>query len=342
MADPRFFRRAEPISLQKIAEIAGGELERADSPEKAFSDVSPLDRAGPDDVSFLDNKRYSAQFRNSAAGACIVEPALVAQAPAGMALIVTATPYLAFARVAQAFYPAERPRPGIHPSAVVHETAKLGRDCEIGAHVVVGAEAEIGVGCRIEPGVVIGDGVRIGDGTQIGANASISHCDIGACCAIHPGVRIGTRGFGFAMDPGGHVDVPQLGTVKVEDFVEIGANSTVDRGAGPDTVIGYGTKIDNLVQIGHNVRMGKGCVLIGQSGVAGSTVLEDYVVVAAQAGVAGHLTLGRGAQIAAASGVMRDVAPGEKVAGAPAMPVREFFRLVALWQRQLKNKDVKK
>jgi UDP-3-O-[3-hydroxymyristoyl] glucosamine N-acyltransferase len=136
--------------------------------------------------------------------------------------------------------------------------------------------------------------------------------------------------------------VPQLGTVIVEDFVEIGANSTVDRGAGPNTVIGYGTKIDNLVQIGHNVRTGQGCVIIGQAGIAGSTLLEDYVIVAAQAGVAGHLTLGRGAQIAATSGVMRDVGPGEKVAGTPAIPVREFFRLVAHWQRQLKKKDAKK
>ncbi|HMB75057.1 MAG TPA: UDP-3-O-(3-hydroxymyristoyl)glucosamine N-acyltransferase [Kiloniellaceae bacterium] len=342
MADPRFFRRAGPISLQKIAEIAGGALHHAKNPELQIADVSPLDRAGPDDISFLDNKRYSDQYRRSAAGACIVEPTFAAQAPADMALIVTPTPYLAFARVAQAFYPEAAARPGCHASAVVDASARIGEGSEIGAHVVVGAGAEIGAGCRIEPGVVVGEGVHIGDGTHIGANASLSHCDVGACCAIHPGVRIGTRGFGFAMDPGGHVDVPQLGTVVIEDFVEIGANSTIDRGAGPDTVIGYGTKIDNLVQIGHNVRTGKGCVLVGQSGVAGSTVLEDFVVVAAQAGVAGHLTLGRGAQIAAASGVMRDVAPGEKVAGAPAMPVREFFRLVALWQRQLRKKDVKK
>lgn len=342
MADPRFFRRAGPITLKKIAEIAGGELARGKASQLEIVDVAPLDRAGPGDISFLENKRYSEQFRRSEATACIVAPGFEDQAPAGMALVVTPKAYLAYARVAQAFYPTESPRPGCHASAVIDDTAKIGKDSEIGPQVVVGAGAIIGDGCCIEAGAVIGEQVRVGDGTRIGANASLSHCDVGACCSIHPGVRIGTRGFGFAMDPGGHVDVPQLGSVVVEDFVEIGANSTVDRGAGPDTVIGYGTKIDNLVQVGHNVRTGRSCVLVGQSGIAGSTVLEDFVVVAAQAGVAGHLTIGKGAQIAATSGVMRDVAPGEKVAGAPAMPVREFFRLVALWQRQLRKKDVKK
>ncbi len=342
MADPRFFQRSGPITLNAIAEIAQGDLLDRNDPGTEIDDVAPLDRAGPKELSFLDNKRYSDSFRQSRAGACVVEPRFVDLSPPQMALIVTPTPYLAYARIAQAFYPGEKPSGGCHPSAVVDATARIGEGTSIGPNAVVGRAVEIGAGCRIDACVVIEDGVSVGDGTHIGANASLSHCDVGRCCQIHPGVRIGTRGFGFAMDPGGHVDVPQLGTVIVEDFVEIGANSTVDRGAGPNAVIGYGTKIDNLVQIGHNVRTGQGCVIVGQAGIAGSTLLEDYVIVAAQAGVAGHLTLGRGAQIAATSGVMRDVGPGEKVAGTPAMPVREFFRLVALWQRQLKKKDAKK
>ena len=342
MADPRFFQRSGPITLRAIAEIAQGDLLDRSDPETEINDVAPLDWAGPKELSFLDNKRYSDSFRQSRAGACVVEPRFVDLSPPQMALIVTPTPYLAYARIAQAFYPREKPSGGCHPSAVVDATARIGEGTSIGPNAVVGRAVEIGAGCRIDACAVIEDGVSVGDGTHVGANASLSHCDVGRCCLIHPGVRIGTRGFGFAMDPGGHVDVPQLGTVIVEDFVEIGANSTVDRGAGPDTVIGYGTKIDNLVQIGHNVRTGQGCVIVGQAGIAGSTLLEDYVIVAAQAGVAGHLTLGRGAQIAATSGVMRDVGPGEKVAGAPAIPVREFFRLVALWQRQLKKKDAKK
>jgi UDP-3-O-[3-hydroxymyristoyl] glucosamine N-acyltransferase len=185
---------------------------------------------------------------------------------------------------------------------------------------------------------VIGQAVRIGDDTAIGANASLSHCDVGERTLIHPGVRIGQRGFGFAIDPAGHVRVPQLGRVIVGDDVEIGANSTVDRGAGPDTVIGDGTMIDNLVQIGHNVRIGKGCIIIAQVGIGGSTVLEDYVVVAAQVGIAGHLRIGSGAQIAAKSGIMRDIAPGAKMAGTPAVPVRQFFRQVAMLENMVRKK----
>jgi len=166
----------------------------------------------------------------------------------------------------------------------------------------------------------------------------LSHCLIGSEVHLHPGVCIGNRGFGFAMGAQGHVDVPQLGRVIVEDGVEIGANSTVDRGAGPDTVIGAGSKIDNLVQIGHNVRLGRGCVLVAQSGIAGSARLEDFVVVAAQGGVAGHLHIGAGAQIGGQSGVMRNLEPGEKVVGSPAMPVKKFFRLVNLWQAMLDKK----
>ena len=181
--------------------------------------------------------------------------------------------------------------------------------------------------------------MSIGAHTHIGSNASLSHCQIGARCAIHPGVRIGQRGFGFDMSPDGHLDVPQLGRVIIGDNVEIGANSTIDRGSGPDTVIGDGCKIDNLVQIGHNVQMGKGCVIVAQSGIAGSAHLEDFVVLAGQAGIAGHVRIAAGTQIAARSGAMRDTQPGSRLAGNPAIPAREYFRQLAALAKLANQKD---
>ncbi len=342
MADRRFFDNAGPFALGDMAEIAEAELPAGTDPARRFSDVAPLDTAGPDDVSFLDNRRYLGQFSESKAGACIVSPEFAERAPAGMLLLLTGRPYRGYAKVAQAFYPVPPPRPGVHPSAVVDASATVGEGSELAAGVVVGARAEIGRGWRIEANSVIGEAVTIGDGTVVGPNASLAYCEVGRACQIHAGARIGTRGFGFSMDPEGFVDVPQLGRVIVGDGVEIGANTTIDRGAGPDTVIGAGAKIDNLVQIGHNVRIGRGCVLVAQSGVAGSTVLQDFVAVAAQAGISGHLKVGAGAQIGAKSGVMRDIPSGMTVLGSPARPVREFFRLCALWDRELKARGKKK
>jgi UDP-3-O-[3-hydroxymyristoyl] glucosamine N-acyltransferase len=336
MADPRFFTVAGPFSLEELAEICGAEVGAAADPGTMYSDVASLDQAGPPQVSFLDNKRYVEQFRASAAGACIVAPKYVEQAPEGMALLITSNPYRAYALVARAFYPAPAQRPGRHPSAVVDPSARIDETAEIGPGVVIGAGAEIGADCRIGASAVIGEGVVVGDACEIGPNATLIYCLVGRDCQIHAGACIGNRGFGFTLDPEGYLDVPQLGRVIIEDGVEVGANSTIDRGTGPDTVIGAGSKIDNLVQIGHNVRLGRGCVLVGQSGVAGSAELEDHVLVGAQAGVAGHLTIGQGARLSAQSGIMRDVQPGLAVAGAPARPIKEFFRLCAIWQRQVK------
>ena len=200
---------------------------------------------------------------------------------------------------------------------------------EVGPFAVVGARAEIGPACRIGPGAVIGEGVQIGPHCRVGAQASISHAILGARVYVYPGARIGQEGFGFAVGPAGFVTVPQLGRVLLEDDVEVGANSTIDRGSTQDTVIGAGSRLDNLVQIGHNVRLGRCCIVVSQAGISGSTVLEDFVVVAAQAGLVGHLRIGAKARIGAQAGVMRDVAAGADVLGAPAIPVREFFRQVA-------------
>lgn len=338
MADPRFFRRAGPFDLSALARIAGAQLAPGADPRISITDVAPLATAGPGDIGFLDNRRYIATLAESRARACILAPELADRAPAGMALLLTATPYKGYALVAQAFYPEPSAPAARHPTAVVDAAASIGPETSIGPGAVIGPRVEIGRACRIGANAVIGEGVVIGDETEVGANVYLGYCVIGRRCRLHAGVCIGNRGFGFAMEPDGSVDVPQLGRVLVEDDVEVGANSTIDRGAGPDTVVGAGSKIDNLVQIGHNVRLGRGCVLVSQSGIAGSTKLEDYVAVAAQAGVAGHLTIGRGARLSAKSGVMRDVAPGKTVGGIPAMPLKEFFRLCAIWRRQVKAK----
>ncbi|GAB3131856.1 UDP-3-O-(3-hydroxymyristoyl)glucosamine N-acyltransferase [Novispirillum itersonii] len=328
MADSRFFRNEGPFSLKSLAEAVGAEARAADD-ARMIADVAPLSTAGADQISFLDNRNYIKQFQASAAGACIVHPDLAALAPAGMDLLVTPEPYRAYAAIAALFYPRAAAVPGIHPRAVVDETAVVDPTAQVDAGAVIGALAEIGAGTIIGPNAVIGEGVVIGPAGSVGANASLSHTIAGAKVHIYPGCRIGQDGFGFAMGPKGHLKVPQLGRVLIGDDVEIGANTTIDRGAGPDTVIGSGCRIDNLVQIGHNVELGMGCVVVSQVGISGSTKLGRFVVLGGQTGVAGHLSLGDGVQVAAQSGIMRDIDPGTTVMGYPAKPIKEFWREVA-------------
>jgi UDP-3-O-[3-hydroxymyristoyl] glucosamine N-acyltransferase len=333
MADSRFFASAGPFTLAELALIAAAEPRPAEALRRRFADVAPIATAGPDQVTFLDNPRYRPELAESRAGACILAPNTAFAAPNGMALLLTDEPYRAYARVAEAFHPETAAATGVDPDATIDPTARLGSGVSVGARAVVGPRAEIGARVRIGPGAILGEAVMVGAGSEIGAGVVLSHCIIGCRVLIHPGAAIGQRGFGFALDRRIHVKVPQLGRVVVEDDVEIGANTTIDRGAGPDTVIGAGTMIDNLVQIGHNVHIGRGCVVVAQVGVAGSAELGDHVMVGGQAGIAGHLRIGEGARIAARSAVMRDVAAGATVCGAPAQPVAEFWRGVALLRR---------
>lgn len=338
MADPRFFTRAGPYTLAQLAAHSGAELGPGADPEQSVVDVAPLDAADRSQLSFLDNKKYLPAFKASAAGAAVVHPSLAEQAPAGMALLLSRTPYKAYALCAQLFYPRQALSGLVSPAAHIDPSASLGAGCEVGPGAVIEAHAQIGARCRIGANAVIGRHVVIGDDCVIGANATLSHSLIGARVTIYPGACLGQDGFGFAMDPRGHVRVPQLGRVVVEDDVEIGANVTIDRGAGPDTVIGRGTMIDNLVQIGHNVHLGAGCVIVAQSGISGSTRLENHVVLAAQAGLTGHLKIGAGARIAAQSGVMRDIEPGGEVGGSPAVPMRQWLRQTAMLARLVQSK----
>lgn len=331
MADPRFFERAGPFTLSELAQCAGADVHAGDQ-DRAFFDVAPLDSAGAQDVSFLDNKLYIDAFTISKAGSCVVSPKFVERAPEGMALLVANDPYTAYARIAQAFYPkscfSHAPQAGVHERATVHDTASVGAGCQIEAGAVIDANAEIGARCVIGANSYIGPGVVLGEGCHVGPNVTLQYAVVGARCVFHPGARIGQDGFGFA--PGAqHTKVPQLGRVLIEDDVDIGANACVDRGTGPDTIIRAGTKIDNMVQVGHNVEIGQGCLFPALSGISGSTKIGNYVMMGGGTGIAGHLTIGDGARIAAHSGIMRDVAPGETVAGAPAVPAREFWRQIA-------------
>ena len=320
MADPRFFDKQPALSLGEIAELSGAELSPNADISLKIEDVASLQSAGAADISFLDNIKYKEDFAATKAGACFVRPELQDIAPDGTALLLSDNPYKSYALTAQHFYPQDIQKEDISPQAHIAKSAKIGKNC------------------IIEPGAVIMENVEIGDHCRIGANAVISHAIIGSYVTIYRGVCIGQDGFGFAIDPAGYVKVPQLGRVIIEDHVEIGANTTIDRGAGPDTVIGQGTWIDNLVQIGHNVQIGKGCVIVAQVGISGSTVLEDYVMIGGQCGLAGHLRVGKGAKIAAQSGVMRDIPAGKEHMGSPSMPVKQYMRQVAVLKRLIKDK----
>lgn len=338
MTDPRFFRPAGPFTLGQLASVSGAELGSGADPEATFDDVAPLDRAGPRDVSFLDNRKYLDAFAAAGAGACVLRPAHADRAPKGMQLLLSSNPYKAFALIAQQFHPRPRPEPGFASGSHVHPDATLGEGSAVAPGAVIGANATIGRNCVVEPNAVIGSGVEIGDDCWIGACASVSHAILGRRVTIFPGARIGQDGFGFAMDPSGHVRIPQTGRVLIGDDVEVGANSTIDRGAGSDTIIGRGTMIDNLVQIGHNVQIGRGSVIVAMVGISGSTKIGDHVVIAGHSGVAGHLTIGDGARISAKSGVFRDVPAGAQVVGFPAVPTRQFFRQMTVLAKLAKER----
>ena len=332
LGDPRFFERAGPFSLARVAAAAGAEAPPAAS-ERELSGVAPLQTAGPGEVSFLHNKKYLPTLEQTGAGAVIVGTEFASRVPPGVAALVSEDPHAGWARVAALFHPVHVARPGVHASAVVDPAARIDASADIGPLAVIGAGVVIGPGCRIGAGAVIAPGVVMGRDCRVGPLASVTHALLGNRVYIYPGARIGQEGFGFAMTKQGFLTVPQLGRVILEDDVEVGANSTIDRGAALDTIVGAGSRLDNLIQIGHNVRLGRCCVVVAQAGISGSTVLEDFVQIGAQAGLTGHLRIGARARIGAQAGIMSDVEAGADVVGSPAMPVREFFRNVAVLRR---------
>ena len=324
--------RPETTVLSSLAERIGASLPISADPATVFTGGASLEAAEPWHVAYMDDPRYAEALRTTRAGACVVSERFLQMVPANTVALVVRNPYRAYAEILARLHP-ESLKPaanfnlsGIAAGSFVHPKARLEPGVVLDPGAVIGEGAVIGAGTTIGAHAVIGPDVQIGPNGSIGAGTTLTHCTIGARAIVHPGVRIGQDGFGFAMGAGGHVKVAQLGRVIIGDDVEIGANTTIDRGSGRDTVIGDGTKIDNLVQIAHNVLIGRHCVIVAQVGIAGSTVLEDYVAIGGQSAIAGHLRIGMGAQLAAASRLMRNVPAGGRWGGMPAKPLREWFR----------------
>ncbi|HTQ12409.1 MAG TPA: UDP-3-O-(3-hydroxymyristoyl)glucosamine N-acyltransferase [Rhizomicrobium sp.] len=337
MADPRFFDNHGPFALAGLCAKIGAEPGGVDVNAR-IADVASLAAAGPEHLAFCTGKANAKELPLSGAGFCLIlKDFAPASTPAGMALLRCASPQHAFVAAARLFYP-ESDLAVWDQTAAIHPAAKIEPGAKLAPGVVVGPGAEIGADTQIGPNTVVGRGVAIGRSCQIGSNVTITHSLIGDHVVILPGAQIGSPGFGFASSAAGHVKVPQLGRVIVQDRVEIGACTTVDRGALGDTVIGEGTKIDNLVQIGHNSRIGRHCIIAGQAGISGSCEIGDFVVMGGQVGVADHAEIGAGARLAGRTGVMPGpLAGGQDYGGAPAQPVKDWLREVTMLRKMVRG-----
>lgn len=333
MPDPRFFEDHGPVRLADIATWTGSQLSDPAVADRMIASVSILNRADPSSVTFLADRRHADALADSRAGACFVTPGAVDTVPPGCAALLTARPQAAYAAVARRLH---TPRPFGTEAIAVDAVIEAG--AQIAAGVCVGSGAHIGRGTHIGPNTVVGPGVAIGRDCRIGPNVSIGFALIGDRVMILAGAVIGEAGFGATVGEGGVVDIPQLGRVILQDGVTLGANTTVDRGAFEDTVIGENTKIDNLVQIAHNVRIGRNCVMAAQSGISGSVTIGDGAQFGGRAGVADHVTIGAGARLGAGSGAMKDIPAGETWSGVPARPLRDWLKETAWLARAVSRK----
>ncbi|HZL40261.1 MAG TPA: UDP-3-O-(3-hydroxymyristoyl)glucosamine N-acyltransferase [Pseudolabrys sp.] len=343
MSEPLFQRHARGLTLAEIAALTGAPPPAAPALGRRIVDVAPLSRASPSAVSFLDHNKYATAAGATHAGACFTTEVLARHLPAAVPALVVPEPFRAFVMVARELFPhALRPsslaEAGQTAGAHVHPTARLESGATIEPGAVIGPRAEIGSGTVIGANAVIGADVRIGRNCSIGAGAVITDTLVGDGVIIHPGCKIGQDGFGFVMGAGGHLKIPQVARVIIQDDVEIGSGTTIDRGAIRDTVIGEGTKIDNLVQVGHNVSIGRHCVLVSQVGIAGSATLEDFVVLAGRVAVKNDVTIGEGAQIAAVSNVNGPVPAGARWGGSPAKPMAQWFREIMTIERMARGR----
>lgn len=312
-----FLTNYGPFSLSDIALAIKADIylagKKQDTSENiTIKDIATLEDATKSDLAFYAaNKKYADAFSKTKAAACITSVENINKAPSDCFVLVSANPYADYARITALFYPASKTKDA---EPVIHSGAFIGQNVKIGN------------GCEIYPGAYLADGIEIGENCIIHHDVTLSNCVIGNNVIIHPGTRVGQDGFGYAFDNYQHVKVPQIGRVIIGNDVEIGANCTIDRGAIADTIIGDMCKIDNLVQIGHNVKLGRGCIIVSQVGISGSTELGQFVVVGGQVGIAGHLHIGNAVQIAAQSGVMHDIADKQVVGGSPSVPIRQWHK----------------
>jgi len=320
MPDARFFVTAPGVSLADIVELTGAVLDGG-RPDQLVETTAPLVHADGRSVAFLSDRKYRADLAATRAGAIFISARDLEAAPADSARLITPTPHAAWAQIARRLHQAR-----MLPNQPRGSNIRLEDDVVIGPGVVVGDDVSIGAGTRIGANTVIGPGVQIGRGCDIGPNVTLGFCLMGDRVRIGPSTVIGEAGFGVTGDAGGLIDIPQLGRVILQDDVSIGANSCIDRGAWDDTVIGEGSKIDNLVQVGHNCRLGRHVILAGHTGLSGSVTIGDGAQLGGRAGVTDHHTIGRGARIAAASMVINDIPDGETWGGQPARPMRRFLR----------------
>ena len=343
MTEPQFYKHPSGLTVAQIATLVKAEPGPEAQLDRRITNIAPIDLAGPSDLTFFDNSKYADDLAVTKAGVCLIGDRFANRAPPHLTVLRMHDPYRAFVAVAGALFPdALRPSSlfeasGISSSATVHPTARLENGVTIDPGAVIGPRAEIGAGTVISPNAVIGPDVRIGRNCTIGASATVLYALIGDRVVLHAGCRIGQDGFGYVPGPKGLDKIPQLARVIIQNDVEIGANTAIDRGGTRDTVIGEGTKIDNLVHIAHNATIGRHCVVAGQVGLSGSVILKDFAMLGGQVGVSDHFTVGARARVAAQSGVISDVPAGESWGGYPAMPVREWLRNTAFVRRLTKQ-----
>ena len=348
MTDPVFFAPSRRFTAGEIAAFTGAELRTPDLASNSVEMLAPLDRGGAGSLVFVDGKRNAAMLASVDAAAVLCTDDTATSARPGVAVLVSRRPQADFAAVGRMMFPAAAtPAPitgetGVSPAAHVDSTAVIEAGAIVEAGAVIGAGAAIGSGTVIAPTAVVGPSCQIGRDCYVGAGVTIVHALIGNRVIVHSGVRIGQDGFGYVPGRTAPEKVPQLGRVIIQDDVEIGANTTIDRGALSDTVIGEATKIDNLVQIAHNVRIGRACLIAGHCGLSGSVTLGDGVMLGGRAGLADHLTVGSGAQIAAGSGVMNDIPAGARWGGFPAHPLKDAMREFAILRAFVRSKIEKK
>jgi UDP-3-O-[3-hydroxymyristoyl] glucosamine N-acyltransferase len=332
MNDPVFFRAVRGLRLGEVLALTGASVPEDTDPKLTIRRVAPLDEARRGDLSYFSHPRHRAELAGTRATACFVRARHAHLVPAATIPLLVEDAQRAIVAVLAVFFPAAMHggslfgAAGVSPGAAIHPEARIEDGVIVDPGAVIGPRAEIGAGTTIASNAVIGPDVRIGRNCWIGPQSSVLYALVGDRVVLHAGVRIGQDGFGFAIGSKSHMKVPQVGRVIIQDDVEIGANTTIDRGALDDTVIGEGTKIDNLVQVGHAARIGRHCIIVAQAGISGSTTVGDFVMLGGQVGIAGHLNVGSRAAVAAQSGVVRDVAAGTRIAGTPARAARAYLR----------------